>query len=127
YRTKTQLKKWTKVMINESAVAFAAYRNNELDAVGIDAEQLRSVEGDADLKAQTIDVDDSYTIYVDFNNAKAPFDDAKVRMAFAKSFDRLAYINDVAKIGKATTEDDFIPPGIPGYDKDDTTQKFDPT
>jgi len=126
YRTKTQLKKWTKVMINESAVAFAAYRNNELDAVGIGAEQLRTVEGDADLKAQTIDVGGSCTIYVGFNNAKAPFDDQKVRMAFAKSFDRLAYINDVAKIGKAATEGGFIPPGMPGYDKDDTAQKFDP-
>src|SRR5438093_1094114 len=106
--------------------AFPAQRNNELDAVGIGAEQLRTVEGDADLKAQTIDVGGSCTIYVGFNNAKAPFDDQKVRMAFAKSFDRLAYINDVAKIGKAATEGGFIPPGMPGYDKDDTAQKFDP-
>ena len=126
YRTKTQLKRWTKVMINEAAVAFAAYRNNELDAVGIGAEQLRTVEGDADLKAQTVDVGGSCTIYVGFNNARAPFDDVKVRQAFAKSFDRAAYINDVAKIGKAATEGGFIPPGMPGYDKDDTSQKFDP-
>ena len=126
YRTPVKIAKWTKVMINESGVAFAAYRNNELDAVGIGAEQLRTVEGDADLKAQTIDVGGSCTIYVGFNNAKAPFDDQKVRMAFAKSFDRLAYINDVAKIGKAATEGGFIPPGMPGYDKDDTAQKFDP-
>src|SRR5512132_2778213 len=61
---KAKLKKWTKVMINEAAVAFAAYRNNELDAVGIGAEQLRTVEGDADLKAQTINVGGSCTIYV---------------------------------------------------------------
>ena len=126
YRTPAKLKKWTKVMINEAAVAFAAYRNNELDAVGIGAEQLRTVEGDADLKAQTIDVGGSCTIYVGFNNAKAPFDDAKVRMAFAKSFDKVAYINDVAKIGKAVDTGGFIPPGLPGYDKDDNAQKFDP-
>src|SRR5207247_6736299 len=100
YRTKTQLKKWTKVMINESAVAFAAYRNNELDAVGIGAEQLRTVEGDADLKAQTIDVGGSCTIYVGFNNAKAQFDDQKVGLAFAKSFERVADINVVANIVK---------------------------
>ena len=126
YRTQAKLAKWTKVMINESAVAFAAYRNNELDAVGIGAEQLRTVDGDADLKAQTVDVGGSCTIYVGFNNAKAPFDDAKVRLAFAKSFDRAAYINDVAKIGKAATEGGFIPPGMPGYDAGDTAQKFDP-
>ena len=126
YRTQAKLAKWTKVMINESAVAFAAYRNNELDAVGIGAEQLRTVDGDADLKAQTVDVGGSCTIYVGFNNARAPFDDAKVRLAFAKSFDRAAYINDVAKIGKAATEGGFIPPGMPGYDAGDTAQKFDP-
>ena len=126
YRTPVKVAKWTKVMINESAVAFAAYRNNELDMVGIGAEQLRTVDGDADLKAQVVDVGGSCTIYVGFNNARAPFDDAKVRLAFSKSFDRAAYINDVAKIGKPATEGGFIPPGMPGYDKDDTAQKFDP-
>jgi oligopeptide transport system substrate-binding protein len=126
YRTPAKLAKWTKVMINEAAVAFAAYRNNELDAVGVGAEQLRTIEGDADLKAQTVDVPGSCTIYVGFNTARAPFDDQKVRLAFAKSFDREAYINDVAKIGKAASSGGFIPPGLPGYDPTDTVQKFDP-
>ena len=126
YRTPAKLKRWTKVMINENAVAFAAYQNNELDAVGIAAEQLRTVNADANLKAQTVDVGGSCTIYVGFNNAKPPFDDAKVRLAFAKSFDRAAYINDVAKIGKPADPGGFIPPGMPGFDQSDTTQKFDP-
>ena len=52
------------------------------------AEQLRTIDANADLKAQTVDVGGSCTIYVGFNNARAPFDDAKVRLAFAKSFDR---------------------------------------
>lgn len=127
YRTPTKIKRWTKQMINESSVAFAAYQNNELDMVGVGAEQLRTIEGNADLKAQTVDVGGSCTIYVGFNNSKPPFDDQKVRMAFAKSYDKQAYINDVAKIGKAADSGGFIPPGMPGYDKDDTAQKFDPT
>ena len=98
----------------------------ELDAVGVGAEQLRTIDANAELKAQTVDVGGSCTIYVGFNNARAPFDDVKVRLAFAKSFDRAAYITDVAKIGKPATEGGFIPPGMPGYDKDDTAQKFDP-
>lgn len=126
YRTPAKLKRWTKVMINENAVAFAAYQNNELDAVGIAAEQLRAVDADATLKSQVIDVGGSCTIYVGFNNARPPFDDAKVRLAFAKSFDRVAYINDVAKIGKAADKGGFIPPGMPGYDASDTAQAFDP-
>ena len=126
YRTPAKLKRWTKVMINENAVAFAAYQNNELEVTGVAAEQLRTVEGDADLKSQVVDVGGSCTIYVGFNNARAPFDDVNVRMAFAKSFDRVGYINDVAKIGKAADSGGFIPPGMPGYDKDDSAQKFDP-
>jgi oligopeptide transport system substrate-binding protein len=126
YRTPTKLATWTKVMINEAAVAFAAYQNNELDAVGVGAEQLRTIAADAALTAQTVDVGGSCTIYVGFNTARAPFDDAKVRLAFAKSFDRVSYINDVAKIGKAADTGGFMPPGMPGYDKDDSAQKFDP-
>ncbi len=123
---KPKLKTWTKVMINENAVAFAAYQNNELDAVGLAAEQLRSVDADATLKSQVVDVGGSCTIYVGFNTARAPFDDANTRLAFAKSFDRNAYINDVAKIGKAAEPGGFMPPGMPGYDESDNTQKFDP-
>jgi oligopeptide transport system substrate-binding protein len=123
YRKPTKLKTWTKVMINEGAVAFAAYRNNELDAVGVAAEDLRTVESDADLKAQVRDVPGSCTFYYGFNTAKAPFTDPKVRLAFAKSFDRGAFISDVQKIGVAA--ESFMPPGLPGYDKDDHTQKFD--
>jgi oligopeptide transport system substrate-binding protein len=125
YRNPAKLKKWTKVMINEGAVAFAAYRNNELDAVGVAAEDLRTVDTDADLKAQLRDVPGSCTFYYGFNTAKAPFTDAKVRLAFAKAFDRTAFINDVQKIGVAA--ESFLPPGLPGYDKDDHTQKFDAT
>ena len=126
YRTPTKLAKWTKVMINEAAVAFAAYQNNELDAVGVGAEQLRTIAADTALTAQTVDVGGSCTIYVGFNNARAPFDDPKVRLAFSKSFDRVAYITDVAKIGKAADAGGFMPPGMPGYDSGDTVQKFDP-
>jgi len=125
YRTPAKLKTWKKVMINEGAVAFAAYRNNELDAVGVAAEQLRTVAGDADLTKQVRDVPGSCTFYYGFNTVKAPFTDPKVRLAFATSFDRAAYITDVQKIGVAA--ESFMPPGLPGYDASDHTQKFDAT
>ena len=124
YRTPAKLAKWTKVMINEGAVAFAAYRNNELDAQAIAAEDLRTVSADADLKAQVRDVPGSCTFYYGFNTQKAPFTDPKVRMAFAKSFDRAAYVNDVVGgIGKPV--ESFLPPGLPGYDPNDHTQSYD--
>jgi len=123
YRKPAKLKKWTKVMINEGAVAFAAYRNNELDAVGVAAEDLRTVDSDPDLKAQVRDVPGSCTFYYGFNTQKAPFTDQKVRLAFAKAFDRKAFIDDVQKIGAPA--ESFMPPGLPGYDANDHTQAFD--
>ena len=123
YREPVKLKKWTKVMINESAVSFAAYRNNELDVGPVTAELLRTIEGDADLKSQVIDVPGSCSRYYGFNTTRAPFTDSKVRLAFAKSFDRDAYIRDIQKIGKPALS--FIPPGRPGHDEGDTEQKFD--
>jgi oligopeptide transport system substrate-binding protein len=125
YRTPPKLAKWTQVMITEGSTAFAAYRNNELDVFGIAAEDLRTIDSDAALKAQRVDGPGSCTFYVGFNNRLAPFTDKNVRVAFAKSFDRDGYINDVQKIGRPTTS--FIPLGFPGYDAGDTFQKFDVT
>jgi oligopeptide transport system substrate-binding protein len=125
FRNPTKLAKWTQVMINEGAVAFAAYRNDELDVYGIAAEDLRTIDGDANLKKQVVDGPGSCTFYIGFNTKKDPFTDKNVRVAFAKSFDRDSYINDVAKIGKPATA--FISPGIPGYDSGDSFQKYDVT
>ena len=124
FRTPVKLAKWTKVMINEGAVAFAAYRSDELDEYGIAAEDLRSIDSDAALKAQVVEGPGSCSNYIAFNLKNAPFDDKNVRVAFVKSFDRDAYIADIQKIGKPSTS--FISPGIPGYDPGDTFQKFDP-
>jgi oligopeptide transport system substrate-binding protein len=123
FRTPTKVAKWTQVMINEGAVAFAAYRNNELDVYGISAEDLRTIDADADLKAQRVEGPGQCTYYIGYNTKKDPFTDKNVRVAFAKSFDRDAYISDVIKIGKPALS--FITPGIPGNDPGDTFQKYD--
>lgn len=124
YRQEVKLKKKTQLMIIEGAVAFAAYRANELDLMGIAAEDLRAVESDAALKAQLSDAGGACSFYYGFNLTKPPFDDQKVRLAFAKSFDREAYVRDVAKIGQPA-KGGFIRAGYPGYDETDTIQKFD--
>ena len=124
---KPKIAKWTRVMIADGAVAFAAYRNNELDEFTVQAEDLRAISADADLSKQLVDRVAAITNYYGFNVTRAPFNDANVRLAFAKGFDREAYTKDVlGGIGKSANNG-FIPPGIPGFDETDTIQKFDVT
>lgn len=124
WRGVPKLKRWTRVMYNEGAVTFAAYRANDLDVIGVAAEDLRLIESDPELKAQSADVPGSCTFYVGFNASRPPFDDIKVRQAFAKSIDRASYINDVQKLGTPATGG-FIPPTFPGHDAEDKAQAFD--
>jgi oligopeptide transport system substrate-binding protein len=124
-RKRIQIKKLTYQMINESSVAFAAYRANELDMTAVAAADLRTVENDAELKAQVKNGDGTCTNYYGFNVRRPPFDDPKIRMAFAKSFDKAALMKDVIVIGKVA-DGGFIPPSMPGYDNADTAQKYDP-
>ena len=101
--------------ITEGQVAFQAYQNGELDVIGVAAEDLAAVEGDPVMSKEAHDVQGSCTFYLGFNNAKPPFDNQKVRQAFAQAFDREAWVRDVLQnLGKPTQS--FIPPGFPGYE-----------
>ena len=120
-----KLKRWTRVMIAESAVAFAAYKANEIDVHGLTAPDLRAVDNDPALKAQLLDLPYASSFYLGFNVTKAPFTDINVRQAFSKAFDRDDYCKNVVVICQPAKAG-FIPPGIPGYDESDTVQKFDP-
>jgi oligopeptide transport system substrate-binding protein len=122
---KPKLAKWTRVMIADGAVAFAAYRGNQLDEFAVAAEDLRAINADPELSKQVVDRVAAITNYYGFNVTRPPFNDVNVRLAFAKAFDREAYTRDIlGGIGKSANAG-FIPPGIPGYDEGDTAQKFD--
>jgi oligopeptide transport system substrate-binding protein len=105
-------------MINESAVAFQAYKNGELDIGGVAAEDLAAVQSDPVLSKEYNLSPGSCTFYLGFNTAKPPFDNIKVRQAFAQAFDREAWVRDVFQ-GLALPTQTFIPPGFPGYEKSD--------
>src|SRR5207248_2964572 len=64
------------------------------------------------------------TFYQGYNTTKPPFDDANVRLAFSKAFDRQQYVEDILS-GIGTVNMSFMPPGLPAYDNTDDTQKFD--
>lgn len=55
------------------------------------------------------------TEFVRFNTTRKPFDDVRVRTAFALSIDRQAIVEHVMRAGQTPAET-FVPPGIGGYD-----------
>lgn len=112
--------------ITDSAVAFEAYRNNELDIAFAVAEDLPTIDADADLKAQHMLYAGSCTLVIKFGLAAkytapdgstydSPFLDPKVREAFAYAFDAESWARDVDS-GLSTATWTWIPPGYPGYD-----------
>jgi oligopeptide transport system substrate-binding protein len=108
--------------IVDSAVAFEAYKNNELDVVPSAAEDLPVIDADADLKSQHVTYAGSCTTVIKFSNhptwngIENPFVDPKVREAFALAFDAEGWSHDVDGDLSSPTWT-WIPPGYPGYDE----------
>ncbi|MBC8164184.1 MAG: peptide ABC transporter substrate-binding protein, partial [Roseiflexaceae bacterium] len=119
-----QLQRIEFAMITEGQVAFEAYRNGELDRVGLAREDLATVEGDATLSAELGQESPRYSFYIGYNTQIAPFDDVTVRQAFSYAIDREAFVTDVLG-GLAVPAYTFIPPGIPGYLEGETPYDFD--
>lgn len=112
-------------MIGEGAVAFEAYRNDELDFGAVGAEDLPTVRGDRELSTQASEVTGSCTFYLGFNNARPPFNNKDVRKAFAHAIDRDTWVRDVFN-GLAKKTVTFIPPGFPGHEENETRYDFNP-
>lgn len=121
--------------ITDSAVAFEAYKNGELDIDPSAAEDLATINADPNLKAQHMTYAGACTTLIKFGLAAkytapdgstydSPFLDKKVREAFALAFDAQGWAHDVdGDLSIATWT--WIPPGFPGYDAS-SPLKYDP-
>jgi oligopeptide transport system substrate-binding protein len=101
-------------MINEPAVAFAAYLNGELDVTGVQIEDRPRVTSDPTLSAEFQQFAGSCTNYVGMNLARKPFDDTRVRRAISFGLDRSSYVRNILG-GQGLPARQFLPPGFPGH------------
>jgi oligopeptide transport system substrate-binding protein len=109
--------------IADSAVSFNAYKNNEFDIIALAAEDLKTVQADAVLSKQANIYAGSCTQQLAMNNKYPPYDDKQFRTAVAQAFDRKAYVDNILQgLGAPTLT--WIPPGYPGYDKDENRFQF---
>ncbi len=111
--------------IGDSAEAFQAYRNGDLDITALAAADAGTVKNDPLLKSQWLNFPGSCTYAFMMHNQIAPFTDPKVRQAFAYALDRERWVREVmADMGGATLT--WIPPGYPGYDATENRWAYNP-
>jgi len=111
--------------IDDLAVALQAYKNNEVDVMTPDPNDVPTIKADAALSKEYVDYPGACTFTINFNLTKAPFDNKNVREAFAYGFDRESYIRDALKDTEVKTLT-WIPPGYPGYDANQKSYDFSP-
>jgi oligopeptide transport system substrate-binding protein len=111
--------------IIDTAVAFEAYKNDELDIIEAAAEDLGTIQSDPTLNEEFRLYPGSCTYAVMFHQQKEPFTDPEVRKAFAYALDREAWVSDVLQ-GLGAPALTWIPPGFPGFQEGETRYAYDP-
>ncbi|MEW5720554.1 MAG: peptide ABC transporter substrate-binding protein, partial [Chloroflexota bacterium] len=110
-----------KIIINfmEPEARWAAYKNNELDAIGGGYQQdlppsaMAEIMANPELKKQLITWPNFMTYYLFFDTWNKPFDDLKVRQAFSHAIDRDKLIGGPLKY-QGVAAYTMNPPGFPG-------------
>ena len=102
-------------MIADPNSELAAYRNDELELGRVPPGTERAILDDPELGKEVIRSKKLTTIGLFFNTSVPPFDDVKVRQAFATAIDREAWIDKV-KNGLGQPATSWLPPAMPGFD-----------
>jgi oligopeptide transport system substrate-binding protein len=126
WRGKPKLDRIETIYVTDQYQGYAAYTKNEFDVVAITSIDLAQAQNDPKLQAEFHRYPSANILMLAFNNARKPFDDKNVRIAFSQALDREGWIRDVLKgIGKPYTR--WIPPGVPGAQADKPgVPKYDP-
>jgi oligopeptide transport system substrate-binding protein len=124
FRGKAGLAKLVYKEITSSQTELLAYQQGELDLGAVDASQLPQVEADAGLAEELHRQVGANTYYFGFNLADPPFNDVRVRQAFAAALNRDQYIRQIEN-GVGVAAGDFLYPGLPGY-QTEVAQTYDP-
>ena len=112
------------VYVPDAAVALEAYNAGDLDIVNPDPAQYPAIQEDPVLKEEFLSFAGTNTAIMSFNMHNEPFDDPKVREAFAYAFDRETWCAEVTN-GDCVPTLSWIPEGVPGYVETDAFG-FDP-
>lgn len=119
-----QIERFGGPIIQEETTAMAMYENNEIDINGAPPgwgpplPDMDRIKTDAQLSEELYIAPAPCTYYYGFVNSKPPFDDVRVRKAFALTINRESLVDNVLKGGQIPAHS-FAPPGIFGNVADD--------
>ncbi len=106
--------------------ALVAYEDGDIDLSGVGLDDLDRVKDPGDkLNKEYQESPQQSVDYIGFNTNTAPFDDVKVRQAFALAVDRKKLAEVVLK-NAVPVANGILMPGVPGYTQDDKTYPFNP-
>lgn len=108
----------------DSATALQSYKKNDLDVIVIPPEEIEKIQSDAEIAKQLVLSPGACTFGVMFALDKEPFNDLRVRQAFALATDRDAFVKEVLR-GAGTPTLTWIPKGFPGFPADEKRWAFD--
>ena len=101
------------IYIGDPAVALQTYRTGDLDIVGVGASVNDEIHNDPALADQLLEYPVAGTMMLSMQLDRAPFDDPKVREAFAYAFDRSTFCAELQD-GLCVPTQSWVPPGVPG-------------
>jgi oligopeptide transport system substrate-binding protein len=102
------------------------YENDELDVAGISVNDIERVLSPRDPLNKDYKSGKELSIsYIGFNVSQPPFDDPKVRQAFAMAINRDQIVRVVLK-DMVPVANSYMMPGLPGYNPSAKLPAFDP-
>ncbi len=106
--------------------AMTMYENGDLESVYVTMVDIDRVsDPNSPLNKQLYVGPTLTTGFIVFNTRKPPFDDPKVRLAFAYAMDRKRVVEVVYRNMPLLAET-ILPPGMPGYARPDNPIRYDP-
>lgn len=103
----------------------AAFEAGDVDYTGISSSDASWIQYDATLGPQLRTVPSLSLSFVGFTTTRPPFDDVRVRQAFAAAVDWQRIVA-LASSGTEVPADSMVPPGIPGGGDRNWTPTHDP-
>jgi len=102
-------------LIQDPAVAFAAFKSGGLDVSALPTAELNSIKADPVLGKELEIYPSSCSFYLAFDNTKPPFNNPDARKAFSYAIDRDTYDKVIGQ-GLLQPWYSFMIPAIPGSD-----------